>query len=79
LRSILGISVFLLALYLFRWRRMLQRTPIRIAFGACLLAAACVGCGESGDASVPAGSYTFRITAQSGTLTHTAHIQVTVK
>jgi hypothetical protein len=52
---------------------------------ASLLVATCVGCGggssssSATSSSVSAGSYTFQVTGQSGTLTHSASIQVTVQ
>jgi subtilase family serine protease len=64
-----------------------RRRRLQAVFGICLglLAGTCTGCGASQSStpatgsSVSAGSYTFKITGQSGTLTHSSDIQITVQ
>ena len=80
------VSVLWVLLALMLWAGSRHRRR-HVVFGICLalLAGTCTGCGASQSSSaatgssVSAGSYTFQITGQSGTLTHSSDIQITVQ
>ena len=87
-RAIMLLGGFCLsALLIFAWWRSSGSVRVRASgFAAWVLviAGVCIGCGGGSSSSsksvtTPAGSYTVEITAQSGTIKHTANIQVTVE
>jgi subtilase family serine protease len=81
-RSVLAISLCLVALLFLSSEQLSRRIRLRVALGACtaLLSAVCLGCGSSSESSrVSPGTYSFLVTGQSEGLTHSATIQVTVE
>ena len=81
--SALSFSLLSLLVLILGARSGYCRLPVAVGICLGLLAGTCAGCGggsssTSASSSVSAGSYTFQITGQSGSLTHSADIQVTV-
>jgi subtilase family serine protease len=80
-----GVALFVLLVSMSRTRFPQSRMLVALGVCAALLGVRFAGCGgassssSAASSSVSAGSYTFVITGQSGTLTHSASIQVTVQ
>jgi subtilase family serine protease len=74
----------LLIFALWRGPRSVRVRASGFASLALLIAGVCIGCGGGSSSNtkgptVTAGTYTVEVTAQSGTITHTANVQVTVQ
>lgn len=78
------LSFGLIALAVLVWNSRVTSHARRLALGVCgfILLGAAAGCSSTStndNANVATGSYTFQITATSGTLTHSATLSVTVQ